>query len=659
MIALVKRWMPIIALIILNLAVLIHYGAEPNHLVRFLMAILFFTLLPGLLLLDCLHIYDDDGYKLVLAVIAGIGLDIILYIVAAILGWWWLFNLGAGMVLLALIIKKRLLPNIRLLANLPDRLGWRDWLALSLLSSLLLGLLAVFQFIPNPLPGGTSSLIYYIDQPWHLGNIAEIKNHWPPQDPRLAGYSFNYHIFVYIFIAFLAHVTGITLPALYFRLSIWLLVTLLFAAVYFTGCRWFDRRAAGWLHIAVFFSMGTLLLSYPFNIFLISLFTSPTYLLAAIFTLALLVELRTYMQGRSPARLVLIILLVTGLTGAKGNFFPVLYCGLLAYGIYNLVGFRKDSRINILLATTAVPFVLVFAYIFKGGGSEGLNIVPLEVVRYTHLFNSLSSWLGQGDASWLIWAVLPIYLAALLSVRLPALLNLGRNLAATRHRLSFEQVFMTATIAVSLIAGLTLSYRGRSEYFFIFIGLICLNLLAAGYLLEVYKSHRSRWLQLFMTMLIVIAVADTGLSARHLPQLIPEMTAVSYQPLTPSLHQALLFLRDNSEPDALVASYRAFIYSPDDPRFFYYSAFAERRMLAEGWGYMSIQRQWAAQARYADMATLYTTRDEELAGSILIKYDIDYVIVENQINQHLWFNSGRYLQPVFENGDLEIYRTIN
>ena len=659
MIALLKKWLPIIALLILNLAVLIHYGAHPEELALFLLAIIFFTFLPGLLLLECLHLYEDDGYKLVLAMVAGIGLDIIFYIVAAILEWWWLFHLGAGLVLLVLIIRKRLLPNIKLLATLPGHLGRADWLAFSLLSLLLLGLLAVFQFIPNPLPGGSSSLIYYIDQPWHLGNIAEIKNHWPPQDPRLAGYPFNYHIFVYIFIAFLAHVTGITLPVLYFRFSVWLLVALLFAVVYFAGCRWFDRRATGWLHIAVFFPMGTLLLSYPFNLFLTSLFTSPTYLLAAIFTLALLVEFKAYMQGQSQAHLVLIIILVTGLAGAKGNFFPVLYCGLLTFGIYNLLSPQKEPRIKILLATTLVPFGLVFAYIFKGGGSEGINIVPLEVVRYTYLYTSCSNWLGTTGGNWLIWALLPIYLAALLGVRLPVLLNLLRNLAASRHRLGFEQVFMAATITVSLIAGFTLSYRGRSEHFFLFIGSICLNLLAAGYLLEIYKSHRSRWLQLFMTMLIVLAVADTGLTARHLPQVIPELTAVSYQPLTPSLHEALVFLRDNSEPDALVASYRAFIYSPDDPRFFYYSAFAERRMLVEGWGYMSAQRQSAAQTRYADMTTLYTTWDEELAGSILKKYGIDYVIVENQINQHLWFNTGRYLQPVFENGDLEIYRTID
>lgn len=657
MITLLKRWSGLVILLVLHLAVLLHYGVAPGELARFLLAITFFAFLPGLLLLECLHMYEDDGYRLVLALIAGIILDILIYIAAAVLGWWWLFNLGAGLVLLALLAKKSLRSDLNLLVGLPGRLPRLDLTLLSFLSLLLLGLLVVFQYIPNPLPGGSSPLIYYIDQTWHLGNIAEINNHWPPQDPRLAGHPFQYHIFVYILMASWAKVTGIALPVLYFRLGPWLLLSLLFAAAYFVGCRWFRSRSAGWLHVTILFFMGTLLLSYPYNIFLTNLFTSPTFLLATIFTLALLLEFKIYMGGGAPHRLALILLLVTGLSGAKGNFFPVLYGGLLSCGLINRLRSQPEPRLFILLATTIVPFGLVFTYIFKSGGSEGINIVPLEIIRYTQLHTSLAGWLGQ-EGAWLAWCLLPVYLVAFLSLRLPVLANLLRQLTASGRRLGFEPVFMAATIGLSFLAGLLLSYRGRSEYFFLFIGLICLNLLASGYLLESYTSHRSRWLQVVMTILVLLAGADTALTVRHLPQMMPELAVVSYQPLTPQLHEALLFLRENSRPDALVGSCRAHIYSPDDARFFYYSAFAERRMLVEGWGYMGADRQAEARNRYADMVLLYQTHDANLAASIIDKYQLDYIIVENQINQHLWFDWSDFLRLRFENRAVEIYETI-
>ena len=653
-----KKWLIILALLAFNAAVLHQYEVQMWDAGKFLLAVIFCTLFPGLLILHYFRMYEHERYKFVLALVIGICLDIILYILLSVLKLNYLFYPIFGILFILMILKGQLNKDLRLFITALNELEWCYFISLSLLSALFLVLITVYLFIPNPLPGGDSSLIYYIDQPWHLSNIAEIKNHWYPQDPRLAGYPFHYHIFAYVFTAFIAKLTGISLPVLYFRLSTFFLLYLLFAAVYFAGSRWFNRRAAGVLNIMTFFFLGTALLSYPFNIFLINFFTSPTFLLASIFTLFLVIEIKSYIQQGDTRHLYLVLFLVLGVSGAKGSFFPVIFAGLAACWVYSFVIKRREPRLNILLIGSLLIFAGVFAYIFKGMGSEGLNIVPFEIIRYTHLFEIYQAYFGSAHGNWLLLSFVPIYFFVFFSFRALALIDLIKALISSIPNVQFNKLFMAGVITASFIPGFLLSYRGRSEYFYLFVGYICLNIVAAGYLYEVVTRHKGKLLKTLLVILLLLSTGDTLISIQQLHQVIPELTAAAYKPLTPSLYEGLTFLRDKTDKDAIIASYRSFIYSYDNPRFFYYSAFAERRMVVEGWQYMSKERQEEAQRRYADMAALYTTQDAEVAAKILNKYSIDYLILETAISQKLNFNGSQLLVPRFQNQEMEIYQTV-
>ena len=653
-----KRWLIIIALLLLQAAVLHHYEVQLLDTGKFLLAIIFCTLFPGLLVLNYLQMYEQDCYKFVLALVIGICLDIIIYIFLSILQLKILFYFVFAIIFFFFMLRRKPYNDLGLLMAALEKLETKYFILLSLSTVLFLVLIIVFLLIPNPLPGGDSSLIYYIDQPWHLGNIAEIKNHWYPQDPRLAGYPFHYHIFAYVFTAFIANVTGIPVSVLFFRLSTYFLLSLLFAAVYFAGSRWFNRRAVGVLNIITFFFLGTALLSYPFNIFLINLFTSPTFLLASIFTLFLIIEIRAYLHKGDASHLLISLLLVIGVSGTKGSFFPIIFAGLLACWGYGLVTKQKQARLNILLASSILLFTGVFAYIFKGMGSEGIQVVPFEVIRYTRLFEIFTTFFGVYHENWLVWILVPIFLLCFFSFRALAFVQLVKKLLLSIPHLKFDRLFMAGVITASFIPGFLLSYRGRSEYFYLFVGYICLNLVAAEYLYEVYTRHKGKLLKVLLLILLLLSIGDTLMSIQQLHQIIPELEAATYKPLTPSLYEGLTFLRENTDKDAIIASYRSFIYSEDNPRFFYYSAFSERRMVIEGWQYMSKVRQGEAQRRYADMATLYTTQDAIVAAQILDKYSVDYLILETAISQKLNFNGSQLLIPRFQNNEVEIYQTV-
>ncbi len=652
------RWLSILTVLIIHLAALGYYGVQVLDISKFFISILICTLVPGLLVLSYGQVYDNDSYKFALAAAIGICLDIIIFIILSILDAKFLFYFIFALILLLYLARRKLWSDLGLLIAAVENLPTCYIVCLGLASLLFLTLVIIFLFIPNPLPGVNQSLIYYIDQPWHLGNIAELKNHWYPQDPRLAGNHFHYHIFAYIYTAFIAWASGISVPVLFFRLNTLFLLYLLFIAAYFTGSRWFNRRSAGILNIFAFFFGGTALLSYPFNIFLINFFTSPTFLLASILTLFLFVELRIYLYKGEPGHLFLSLLLILGLCGAKGSFFPVIFAGLLGSWGYNVLIRKPDKRLNILLVSSLFLFLGVFSYIFKGIGSEGINIVPFEVIRYTRLFDWWQGYFGQVSSNWLIWSIVPIYLLAFFSFRALAFIKLIKSLLVSLPNLPFDKLFMAGVIIASFIPGYFLSYRGRSEYFYLFVGYICLNLISAGYLYDVYKQPQAKLLKMVVLVFLLASTADTVVSATQQHQIIPELKAVNYQPLTPSLYEGLTYLRDHTDPDAIIASYRSFIYADDNPRFFYYSAFSERRMVVEGWQYMPPAYQEEAQRRYADMATLYTTGDAELAARILDKYSVDYLILETAISQKLNFNGSQILIPRFQNKEMEIYQTV-
>jgi hypothetical protein len=648
----------IFAVFALHIVVLLYYGVQLLDICKFFMSIIFFTLVPGLLVLSYCRVYEQDGYKFALAAAIGICLNIILYMVISILQVKFLFYLIFVIILLFFLRRRNLLSDLRLLITTVENIERCYINYLIFLSILFLGLVIAFLFIPNPLPGSNQALIYYIDQPWHLGNIAEIKNHWYPQDPRLAGYPFHYHIFSYIFTAFISTVSGIELPVLFFRLNTLFLLYLLFFASYFTGSRWFNRRSTGILNVITFFFLGTALLSYPFNIFLINFFTSPTFLLASIFTLFLIMEIKAYYNKGYISHLFLSLLLIIGMCGAKGSFFPVIFAGLLGCFGYSVLSRKLDKRLNILMVSSLLVFSMVFAYIFKSTGSEGINIVPLEIIRYTSLFEFYQSFFESPYQNWLIWSFVPVYFFAFFSFRALALINLIKTLLSSIRNIQFDKLFMAGVIIASFIPGYLLSYRERSEYFYLFVGYICLNYISAEYLYDVYRRNRSKLLKLIVIFLLLLSTTDTIISARQLHQIIPELKAVDYKPLTPSLYEGLTFLREHTDKDAIIASYRSFIYSDDNPRFFYYSAFSERRVVVEGWQYMSKERQEEAQRRHADMAMLYTTKDAELAANILDKYSVDYLILETAISQQLNFNGSQLLIPRFQNNEMEIYQRI-
>lgn len=652
------RYLVIVLVIISSLCLLNICSVEILDIFKFILTLFFCTLIPGLVLLNALHLYQKQSYRLALALATGICLDIISFIVFSILQIKSFLPLLFLLILIIYGLRYRSARDFKSLLDTIAVIESRYFYSLILLWMAVTALIIMVYFLPNPLPGSGQAIFYYIDYPWHMGNIAEIKNHWYPNDPRLAGMPFHYHVFYYIYAAFIASISGIDIPVLFFRLQTWGLIGILFGAAYYAGSRWFNSRMAGLISVFIFFFGGGLLFSHPFNIFLKNFFFSPTFLLASILGLFWLIEIKYYMYKPGINKLFLILLLTMGVSGAKGSFFPVLGAGLLGTFVYAWFSRRGAKRMTILLISTGLVFSLIFVYIYQGTGSEGIHIVPLDIVRYTGLYEWFIELLNRQDSDWLRLSFFPIYFLAFFSFRVPALFHLIKELAASVQAMDLPGLFLGLLILASFIPGYFLSYRGSSQYYYLFAGFIGLNILAAGYIQNIFRSGHSRIWQALVLILLLLSTGDTILMINQLNAINAKVTAMSNKPLTPGLYAGLSYLRDNTPVDALVGAHRSFQYSPDNPRFFYYSAFAERRMLVEGWQYMSPAYQEIAGQRYEDMKRLYITHNSKLAEIIIRKYDIDYLLVDKHGNQRIRFNTEDLLILKFKNEAVEIYQVI-
>ncbi|HPF21357.1 MAG TPA: hypothetical protein PLC88_08455 [Syntrophomonas sp.] len=649
-----KRYL-LAVLAVVNLLVLFYFGLGAFDLLKLSATVAVGTLIPGLLLLHWWKLYPDTQYRFVLALVIGMSLDILLFIGASWLKLHFLIYLLPGIGLMLYLQNRLYKKDGRSIKNAFQAFSVWHLTVLTAISLLVVGLIVWFFYIPNQLPG-SQAVVYHVDDPWHLGNIAEILHHWYPQDPRLAGMEFNYHIFYYVYMAFLAFISKVSLPVIYFRFYIILFLYTLMGGAYFVASRWFHDRRAGILHLVIVFFLGTALLAWPHNVWLRNFFISPTFLFALLIFLPLMMEISQGFKVLSLRQLAVILLLTFAISGAKGNFFPVIGAALLATTVYAVLFRQRVMPVVIILLSSLAVFAVVFLLIFKGTGSEGINILPLTIIKTTALYQIVEKKMATLHPGWFPLVTIPLYLILFYSFRLPVLLRSLWQLLRRPKEIEAKQVFLLALVLAGCIPAYFLNYRGTSQYYFLLAGWAALNLMAAGYLTELFSNRSRHLLKIVMILLVLLSVGDTLSTMQYQAYSLQKHMELRNKPLTPAMYQGLSYLRTGTPSDAVVASFRTFWLNKDNPRFFYYSAFAQRRMVVEGWMYMRPEYQSQAQIRYADMQTLFYTRDQKMARQMIEKYGVDYLLVDKSHRQKLRFDSSLFLEKVYCNDQVELYK---
>ena len=457
--------LPASVLAVAAVVVLWAYGTPIAQALIFGAYVVFGIALPGMLWVRLFrgraeHIAED----LALGLAFGYCLEIATYIPARAMGMPLLFVLWP----ISTLILFAAVPALRRHwrsggSRLPI---WWSWSLAAMLGYLLIYSAGTF-FASHQLTGTVTP---YVDMPFHLALIGELRNHMPPQYPYVPGVPLAYHWFFYAEAAATSWATGIEPVTLLYRLSglpMFVVFVILTAAAArrLTGRNWAGPVAVAvalfgnvadpyqWVGTPVYTTqtLGVTWIS-PTNLFGLAL-------LAAII-LAFLDLLRD--DATLPRRYwLVIVLLIFGAAGAKASLLPLLIVGL-AVAVAGVV--VTSHRLNWSAVAGFLVAVLVFGLaallLYRGaGGGLVLGLRSLRSLPVVDLPAAQGSTrlalpvMGFGVAL-LLWSFLWAGASGLVS-RLQ-----GRNADA-------RIMLLTGIAAAGLGAVTVMYYEGDSQAYYL------------------------------------------------------------------------------------------------------------------------------------------------------------------------------------------------
>jgi hypothetical protein len=124
--------------------------------------------------------------------------------------------------------------------------------------------------------------------------------------------------------------------------------------------------------------------------------------------------------------------------------------------------------------------------------------------------------------------------------------------------------------------------------------------------------------------------------------------------ITPQEYEGYIWLRDNTEKDAVIADGR---YTKTN-KYFYGSAFSERAFFLEGWGFVTMEDtndHTPEKVRRDTFLRFFFDEEDEGYLLLMAREGCDYIVISQYLNPGLKL-SGQYCDLVFENEQMAIYK---
>ncbi|MEV4011262.1 hypothetical protein AB0J35_12225 [Nonomuraea angiospora] len=536
----------------------------------------------------------------------------------------------------------------------------------------------------------------YVDLPYHLALVGEVKHHVPPTLPSVLGERLSYHWFVYAELAATSWVTGIEPVTLVYRLATLPMTAAMVVLVAVLGRRLGGSWGVGVAAVGVaYFLLGPILqegvvfTTRP----MFTAWASPTQTFGAL----LFAPVVLLLTGGRRCWVALVVLLLA-LTGAKATFLPLLLAGLLVVVAGRWAVERRVPAAWLGAAGITLACLLVAQFVVFGRGSQGTTIAPFAAMR--------GLWgLVTGVAAPELAAVPVTPLLVLTAVHLFCLLCVWGGVAALGLRaLEPSMSLLLGMGAAGIGAAVVLGHPSDSQLYFLesvrpylSVAAVCgvagrrvpwamvtagagVALLAAW--VEVPGDAAVRAVVPYLVLGVVAAavllwrrgavLAVVALlagyavpaSARELVlRVVPEGREAE---IPAGALRAGRWLRAHSSPGDVVATdlHCRPVEAPGcDSRHYWVSGFTERRVLVEGWAYAEstlsraelfvspyLEVPFADPVRLAANDAVFRTPTAENVRRLAADYGVKWLFTG--MNPEL----GKYARLRFRNSSFSVYR---
>lgn len=556
------------------------------------------------------------------------------------------------------------------------------------------------MFSEAPLVTGLPQRPIFHDWVYLVSRAAAIKEHWPIEDPSLAGTPLSYHYFMMVHAAAASWSARIEVTLVLLRLMIIPLGAVLVVQAYLLG-RWLARSPAAGLLAALLTICASGVSFRPnyertdfLDLFGRWIYVSPTFYFGVIFFGALLLAVG-WLEARPRAGLRWLAwlgLLAAAGTGAKGTVLPVLLAGLGGWaGVRLWRTHRVPIRLVQLGAVMALAFVVVYYSTLSAWGAGTAELDPFRVYHLTQFWQdyaipwqrALKRWLDAPDVGTWLGALgcALVVVAGTSGVRLLAVPYLLR--VDPRHRAPLA-AWLGAAFLSSWLLGTLLHFDSNGELYLILLMRLPLAVLAAAAIRSgwdraaaVLASRRRGWptpAQAFRIAVLGTVVAGLGAtlllqsglwfarSRRGFTEWLAARPDLRINDELIPMYETMFWLRRHTERHALIV---ANAFTAKNLRVgrgvlvdhttagvhYYYSALSERRLWVEGPTYqLDVER---SRSRLA-LADRFFYRRFVPPARVFGRGAV-YVLLDRAIGDGAEVPLG-VEHRVFSNGRFEVYR---
>ena len=572
------------------------------------------------------------------------------------------------------------------------KLKWRDLSASTCLFFAMLFLYCMVTTQFRYLSPEISDYVYINpDKAYHMGIINSLTHGYPAQSPWVQGKTMQYHVFTEMLFAIPVRLFGVSTDVVTQSFGP-ILTASVIALSYYSFFREYSGRQDRigvyciLLPLSYMYAARRLTSSFAFKI----LFTNDNYGGYGIAIMLVLLTVlgrwwRSFEQPQSNNNQFRLLAVCTALmmllTGVKGPIAAVVIGGLWGSLLLGLLLRRLPYKTIIPMVILSAGFLLVYVVIL---GAKGQVNSPGGAVLALGDITNISFWKKPLVATLSRWGipkiirlavVLTVFAISFFTIYLaPLILGYVREFALTvtgRKEYNFARVTIYAVFLVGVLSMMLLSYSGHSQIYFGLPSLILAPVISFWLIEDLEKEALTNLKKTVVTIMGVTLVFTTVCLGAYYCRKISEAaeftdsskTANKYMSMSNAEYRAALWIKNNTEENALLANDRYFSVNPDkysydnrwDNRFFLYEVYSNRFSYISGSGFdLSAEDIPLRKEMIENNKMLYDVYNED-RGTIARELGVDYVIVSGRFTGKPNLSNTDY-DLCFSNEDVDIYK---